>query len=86
MNNCNGGVLEVRNACEEAVELGGVRIEPQGSVGLDVVAEGDEHALVGVGSNFSEYVPEADERIELIGTVGEQQVRVSFTKTAKLCE
>lgn len=86
VNNCNGGILEVRNGCEEVVVLGGVRIGPGERVGLDVVAKGDERALVQVSSNFSEYVPEEDERIELLGTVGEQQVRVRFTKTAKLCE
>lgn len=86
VSNCNGGILEVRNGYEEVAVLGGVRIEPEGSVRLDVVAEGDERALVEVSGNFSGYIPEEDERIELMGTVRERQFRVRLTKTAKLCE
>ena len=86
VNNCNGGILEIKNSCAEAVVLGGVRVEPQENVGLDVALEGDQHALVEVYSNFSEYVPEIDERIELTGTLGERSLRVAFTKTAMLCE
>lgn len=85
-NNCNGGVLVVRNACELPLDLAGLRIEPHARVNLDVVAEGDEYAPVVVSGNFSDYVPETDERIQLTGTVGEQPIRVTFTKTAKLCE
>lgn len=86
VNNCNGGILEARNECEQAVVLGGVRIESQESVRLDVVAKGDERALARVSSNFSSYVPAEDDRIELVGAVGQRQVKVTFTKTAKLCE
>ncbi len=85
-NNCNGGVLEVRNGCEEALLLGGAMVEPHTSQTLDVVLEGGRHALVRAGGNFSAYVPPADERIELTGTLGEQSLRVAFTKTARLCE
>jgi hypothetical protein len=85
-NNCNGGILEVRNRCGEVLVFGGVRIGPQASRGLDVVAEGEGYVLVEAHGNFSDYVPEVDKRIEMIGLLGEEPLRVTFTKTAKLCE
>jgi hypothetical protein len=85
-NNCNRGVLEVRNGCDEEVVLGNVRIEPRESVSLDIVEKGGRHSLVRASGNFSEYVPERDVRIELAGVIGETRIKVSFTKTAKLCK
>jgi hypothetical protein len=87
VNNCNGGVLEVHNACDETLVLGGVEIPSSDRVSLDVV-EGDdgEYRLTGVSSNFSDYVPEADRKVEVAGTLGEQEIRLAFTKTARLCE
>jgi hypothetical protein len=87
VNNCNGGVLEVHNACDETLVLGGVEIPSSDHVSLDVVAGDDgEYRLTEVSSNFSDYVPEADREIEVAGTLGEQEIRLAFTKTARLCE
>ena len=87
VNNCNGGVLEVDNSCDETLALGGVEIASSDRVGLDVIEGGEgEYLLVEESSNFSDYVPEVDQRIEIVGTLGEQEIRVSFAKTAKLCE
>jgi len=86
VNNCNGGVLEIHNGCDETFTLGGVTIAPGDRTSLDVVSKGTGHTLVEVSSNFSTYVPEVDERVELVGTLGGQEVKVSFTKTRKLCE
>ena len=85
-NNCNGGILEVRNGCSEPLALGGVEIAPLDYVGLDVAEEGGEYLLIEVNSNFSEYAPEADEMIEVGGTLGGQEIRLTFTKTAPLCQ
>ena len=87
VNNCNGGVLEVHNGCDETLVLGGVEIPSSDRVGLDV-GEGDdgEYRLTEVSSNFSDYVPEADRKIEVTGTLGDQEIRLVFTKTAELCE
>ena len=88
VNNCNGGVLEVRNACSEVLALGGVEIEPStGPVSLDVQKEeSGEYLLVETASNFALYVPQENERIELQGTLGAQEVKISFTKTKELCQ
>jgi hypothetical protein len=86
VNNCNGGVLEVRNGCDETLVLGGVEVSPADYVSLDVIEEGGAYGLVEVSGNFSDHVPEADEKVELAGTLGTQEIRLAFTKTAKLCE
>jgi hypothetical protein len=86
VNNCNGGILEVDNRCNEAFVLGGVTIAPGDRAGLDMTKEGNGHALVEVSSNFSDYVPESDESVQIAGTLGSRAVWVRFTKTGKLCE
>ena len=87
VNNCNGGVLEVRNNCSVGLVLSRVKVPPSGSVSLDLVEEEDgEHSLIETYSNFSEHIPETDQRIEIAGTLGSQEIKVAFTKTAELCE
>ena len=88
VNNCNGGILEVSNNCDEPFVLGGVEITPQEyNVGLDVLGKEDGRYLLTVTySNFSDYIPEEDELIELVGSLGEQTVQVSYIKTKELCD
>ncbi len=86
-NNCNGGVLEVHNTCGERLILGGVQVSPSENVSLDVVEEeSGAYLLIETSSNFSDHVPETDQQIEIIGTLGIQEITVAFTKTAELCE
>ena len=86
-NNCNGGVLEVRNACSETLRLGGIEILPSKAASLDLAVDaGGTHTLVQVSGNFSDYVPDKDERISFDGTLGAQAIVVTLTKTAQLCE
>ena len=86
-NNCNGGILEVTNGYDEPFLLGGVVIDAlEHRVGLDVVGKEDgRYLLTRTNSNFSEYVPEEDEMIQLTGALGEQELRVSYVKTGRLC-
>jgi hypothetical protein len=87
VNNCNGGVLEVNNSCEETLVFDGVEIPSSGSANLDVVEEvGGRYSLRDVGGNFSDYIPDEDKRIAVTGVLGSQEVEVTFTKTAQLCE
>jgi len=86
VNNCNGGVLEIRNVCQTALVLGAIRIAPQNNVSLDVFSEGNQHTVREISSNFSEYVPAVDEKIKLVGMLDQKPIRVTFTKTARLCE
>jgi len=87
VNNCNGGVLEVDNSCHETLVLDGIEIPSLDRVSLDVVEEEDGMvSLSDVGSNFSDYIPEEDRSIAIIGLLGSQEIKVAFTKTAQLCE
>lgn len=86
VNNCNGGILEVSNSCTEMLVLGQVTIHPgDRHLGLDVEKQNGEHVLVAVDSNFSLYIPEEDELVEIHGTLGGREVRISFVKTKALC-
>ncbi len=87
VNNCNGGILEISNSCAETLVLGQIAIHPgDRNLGLDVAKQNGEHVLVSADSNFSQYVPEADVLVEIEGTLGEREVRISFVKTKALCE
>lgn len=86
VNNCNGGVLEVRNSCREPLVLGGVEINPSdGTASLEVSKEDGQYLLTQTAGNFAQYIPQADEEIEVWGTLGDQKIKVSFTKTKELC-
>jgi len=88
VNNCNGGVLEVTNNCDETFVLGGFEIRPhEYCLGLDVSGKEDGlWVLTKIASNFSVYIPEEDELVELVGSLGNQKIRVSYIKTKKLCD
>lgn len=87
VNNCNGGILDVKNTCAETFVLGGAEILPDTSASLDVLENEDgSYALLDVYSNFSDFIPDIDTQITVIGLLGEQEIEVTFTKTAPLCE
>jgi hypothetical protein len=86
VNNCNGGVLEVSNSCAEMLVLGQITIHPgERNVTLDLDRENGEYFLKPSDSNFSEYLPPEDEPVEIVGTMGALEVRITFTKTSELC-
>lgn len=86
INNCNGGVIDVNNTCEDRLTLGGTVIEAGESATFDMRQDGVEFSLIRIASNISEFVPSSDQAIELNGKLGDQRVMISFTKTAPLCE
>ncbi|HUW94834.1 MAG TPA: hypothetical protein VMW58_03540 [Anaerolineae bacterium] len=86
VNNCNGGILEVSNTCAEMLALNQITIHPgERHVGLDLDRQNGEHVLISVDSNFSEYIPEEAELVEIQGMLGGREVRISFVKTKELC-
>ncbi len=84
VNNCNGGVLEVYNKCGDPLVLGGVTVQPDDRVSLDISPE-DEAALVETGGNFAAYTPSVEVRVAFTGTLGGETIAVTFRKTAPLC-
>ena len=86
VNNCNGGVLEIRNTCGEALQLNGMEIPPSASVILDVMETETGFVPVETDSNFSTYIPDVDQQIEVGGVIGDQTIELVFTKTKLLCK
>jgi hypothetical protein len=88
VNNCNGGVLEVRNTSNQLLVLGGVEIVASDYVSLDVQERQSNgfYRLKETSSNFSQYIPVQDEVIKVDGLLGQEQITVTYTKTKKLCE
>ena len=85
-NNCNGGVLDVVNQCDETLKLGDVEIPPGDHTILDLVRDGDSVRLVPAASNFSGYTPEDKQTYKFSGSLGAEEITLSFTKTAPLCD
>lgn len=87
VNNCNGGVITIDNGCDEALVFGEVEIPPGVRRSVDVRPMTDgQFEFIESGSNFSDFIPESDQLIEVTGNLGDQSVRIAFLKTARLCE
>ncbi|MFH2039272.1 MAG: hypothetical protein ABIJ65_07535 [Chloroflexota bacterium] len=86
VNNCNGGVLNIRNTCEKDIHLQDIVIPTNDSVSLDVKMVDGSIELIQSHGNFSDFIPEEDTRIELMGEAGIDLIKFAFTKTKRLCE
>jgi hypothetical protein len=87
-NNCNGGVLNIRNLDSQPISLCGIEVGPGDYAILDIqgrLADG-EYELKKAGSNFSGYIPVADEKVTVRGRLGSREFMLSYTKTKKLCD
>ncbi len=86
-NNCNGGVLEVRNTCQGSFVLEGVEIGPDESATFDIQRNLDGgYGLVEGDSNFSALEVSEDLPVSFSGSLDGQQVDIRYTRTAPLCE
>jgi hypothetical protein len=87
VNNCNGGVITIQNACEDSLYFEEVSIDPGEYAILDIEEKnGGGFAGKRISSNFSEFIPQSDQTITLSGRIGEWKLFISFTKTAPLCK
>ncbi|MBN1120799.1 MAG: hypothetical protein JXJ17_06945 [Anaerolineae bacterium] len=86
-NNCNGGVLDVRNTCEGTFVLDGNEIGPGDSATFDIEIMLDgSYRLVEGDSNFSALEVSEDLPVSFSGSLDGQQVEIRYTRTAPLCE
>lgn len=87
INNCNGGILVISNLCNESFVTGNIEIKPQDKyVGLDVLKdEINKYSLIYSDGNFARYIPKQNEKINIIGVLGNQTIEISFIKTKELC-
>jgi hypothetical protein len=86
VNNCNGGVLEVQNRCGEVLVIEGVEMPAEEYLILDIARDNGRYVPLVTNTNFSDYTPAVDEQVEMRGQLGGQEVKLSFVKTAALCE
>lgn len=87
-NNCNGGVLGIRNLDSQAVNLGGVETGPGEYCILDIqgrLADG-AYVLKKTDSNFSGYIPAVDEKVAVAGRLGNREFAVTYIKSCRLCK
>jgi hypothetical protein len=86
-DNCNGGVLDIHNSCAEDLFLANAIVPAGKYTTFDLVEEQDgSYSLIKIDSNFTEFIPDADTALSFTGNLGDQEVEISFIKTAPLCE
>lgn len=85
-DNCNGGVINVRNNCKDDFLISSINIKAGSSAILDLQEENMFVKLAEVDNNFSQYIPKAETTVEMYGTVGANTIRMRFTKTGPLCK
>ena len=95
-NNCNGGILEIRNRCSAALVfkssknkavVGNIIIQPDSDENFDLIKNNDNIYLSKSDSgNFSIIRLKQNHMITLDALLGSIPVRISFTKTAPLCQ
>ncbi len=84
VNNCQGGELQVDNACPEALVFGELVI-PAGERALLDLAEDEAGYRLVRRASIPTYAPVAPLTLTFTGTSGRVTVTLSFTKTAPLC-
>ena len=86
-DNCNGGILDVRNRCDEDLVINDQIISAGEYCSFDVTegAEG-QYDLLLVDHNISLFTPEQDIPITFNANMGEQQIIIHFVKSAPYCD
>ena len=81
VNNCNGGVLEINNQCSAPFHLDSA-IVPAGELkAWDLMKINGEHSLINANGNFSYFIPDNNEQINLTGWLDNEKIQVNFVKT-----
>lgn len=84
VNNCQGGELQVTNACEVTLSIGELVIPAGERENLDLAEREGGHQLVR-RSSIPTYAPAEELHLTFEGTLGADLITLSFTKTAPLC-
>ncbi len=84
VNNCQGGELRLKNTCTDPVKLEALTVPAGGEEVLDIRPAERGYVLMHRES-LPTYAPEKELRLTFSGKVGEEQLTLSFTKTAPLC-
>lgn len=101
VNNCNGGVLEVSNKCEEKIYFedyeipscfknvtlkNGTIVQNCYPVGIEIIRDKEGNLdIIKSSSNAAEYNPSKNDTIVLDISWGQNKSTLTFIKTAMLC-
>ncbi|MCK4319133.1 hypothetical protein KAW38_01015 [Candidatus Micrarchaeota archaeon] len=80
-NNCNGGILGIENKCDVDFKIGGQTIYAHSYQTVEFVrnAEGEIFVIEPHG-NFDSYNPEDEDFLSFKGTLGEEEITISYLK------
>jgi hypothetical protein len=95
-NNCNNGVIEILNYCEENVTIAGIKMEEKrineygtvipSDLTIDPIRKPSGEIIVNnTLGNYGNYEPTFDDFITINGTVGNTSIKISYVKTKSLC-
>ncbi len=85
INNCNGGIIEIENSCEESVNVGDVKIRERYDA-IELSRDTNNSVKVSTSDgNYAQYYPEEDDLLNIEGSIGEKKFTISYTKTKLLC-
>ena len=90
VNNCNGGTVTIQNECQFPWVMGQIKINvnasaPKNSIELYKDAKGIVKATYSNG-NYASYHPTKNEVLLIEGKIGQEKVRLQYTKTKALCD
>jgi hypothetical protein len=87
-DNCQGGVLDVSNLCDQDLRFGNVVIGAHDKktrhMELFEDAQGQVQAQL-TQSGFASYTPDETEWLEMKGYIGDEPVSLGYKKTRDLC-
>jgi len=87
VNNCNGGIIEISNKCEEEFIIGDTKIKNDGYAYFELSRDNNNNVYINQpGNNCARYKPAIDDQLSITGFVGDKSVTISYTKTAPLCD
>lgn len=85
INNCNDGVIEVRNDCKTNLTINNKSF-PENYFVIDVSRGSAGELIINYADgNFSNYKPQKDDPIELLIKIGGKQTILKYIKTGPLC-
>ena len=81
-NNCNDGVLEITNNCDQKVKIGDLDI-PKGDFSFELLKDEVGNVYINyTRGNYATYNPKNNETLSINGFVGESQFHLSYLKTS----
>lgn len=86
-NNCIGPFLTIKNSCSDAfVVYEDVSIQPDSAVRFDIVSRPNgKFTLAEPPANGTVAIPAENQDIEIYGSLGAEQVKISLTRTKAFC-